>query len=416
MSNAVCFDFRLEGEQEGWRISEIQPIEVYSVPWWQDQHGELAAARFELRFDPDRLDVEEAPVRAAAATALAHLKEAGVEAFVEVLGQAKPDAWQTAAALHGLQQCSDELCCPSIDLIVRCLDDPSRRVRLAAANTLRSLGPLCADSIAQRLKAEDPEERELLVTALGCMGAPNALPYTNMLVALLDSKHEGSLYVQIAAAEALSKCGPETGHAAAVALAEFLSRASEEKAKVAAKQALISLKDVAAEVLPGLLSHQNPDIKCAAFDILDSFGDASKVVRQIAACSSDTNETVRRRCVEALLLVEDPTATLHLLPKMMDANVGTDVANLALFAIGKLGSKASSLAALVAKELKSSETEHRRAASWTLGQLGQLPNSAMKAIVAQLRNEKSEEIRSLLIQAIGSQGLAMTRFKHFFDY
>lgn len=353
----------------------------------------------------------EAPVRAAASTALAHLGKAGVEAFVEVLEHAMPSkddegslrALETAAALHGLRYCSDELCCPAVDLILRRLDDPSKRVQLAAEATLRSLGPLCADLIAEKLKAEDPEERELLVVALGCVGSPNALPYTNMLVALLDPKTEGSSKVQIAAAEALSKCGPQTGHAAAVALAEFLSKAGEEEAKTAAKQALISLKEAAIEVLPGLLGHQHPIIKCAAFDILESLGDGSGVVKEITACASDRDAKVRQRAVQALLLLKDPTVPPRLLPNLME-DIDRGVANLAISIIGKMGKSASSLAALVSKQLKSAETDQRRAASWTLGQLGELPSSTMKVIITQLRNEKNDDIRSLLIQAIGAQG------------
>lgn len=356
----------------------------------------------------------QAPVRAAASTSLAHLGKAGVEAFVEVLEPAMPSkddegslrALETAAALHGLRYCSDELCCPAVDLILRRLDDPSKRVQLAAEATLRSLGPLCADLIAEKLKAEDPEERELLVVALGCVGSPNALPYTNMLVALLDPKTEGSSKVQIAAAEALSKCGPQTGHAAAVALAEFLSKAGEEEAKTAAKQALISLKEAAIEVLPGLLGHQHPIIKCAAFDILESLGDGSGVVKEITACASDRDAKVRQRAVQALLLLKDPTVPLRLLPNLME-DIDRGVANLAISIIGKMGKSASSLAALVSKQLKSAETDQRRAASWTLGQLGELPSSTMKVIITQLRNEKSDDIRSLLIQAIGAQGPAI---------
>jgi len=355
----------------------------------------------------------EASVRAAAATALAHLGEAGVGAFAEVLEQKMPSkdeegssrALETAAALYGFTHCSDELCCSKVDLILQRLDDPCKRVQLAAANTLKSLGPLCADSIAQKLKVEDPEERELFVIALGCIGSPNALPYTNMLVALLDSKNETSASVQVAAAEALAKCGPETGHAAAMALAELLSREGEDGQRkvAAAKNALISLKEVAAEVLPGLLSHKNPDVKCATFDILTSLGDGSGVLKELAACTSDANEKVRQQAVQALLLLKDPSVPLQILPRMMDDSDPT-VAKLAISTIGKIGPMAVSLASVVAKQLKSTETDQRRAAACALGQLGELPSSTLKAIITQLRSEKNDEVKSALIQAIGSQG------------
>ena len=355
----------------------------------------------------------QASVRAAAATALAHLGEAGVGAFAEVLEQKMPSkdeegssrALETAAALYGFTHCSDELCCSKVDLILQRLDDPCKRVQLAAANTLKSLGPLCADSIAQKLKVEDPEERELFVIALGCIGSPNALPYTNMLVALLDSKNETSASVQVAAAEALAKCGPETGHAAAVALAELLSREGEDGQRkvAAAKNALISLKEVAAEVLPGLLSHKNPDVKCATFDILTSLGDGSGVLKELAACTSDANEKVRQQAVQALLLLKDPSVPLQILPRMMDDSDPT-VAKLAISTIGKIGPRAVSLASVVAKQLKSTETDQRRAAACALGQLGELPSSTLKAIITQLRSEKNDEVKSALIQAIGSQG------------
>lgn len=364
----------------------------------------------------------QASVRAAAATALAHLGEAGVGAFAEVLEQKMPSkdeegssrALETAAALYGFTHCSDELCCSKVDLILQRLDDPCKRVQLAAANTLKSLGPLCADSIAQKLKVEDPEERELFVIALGCIGSPNALPYTNMLVALLDSKNETSASVQVAAAEALAKCGPETGHAAAVALAELLSREGEDGQRkvAAAKNALISLKEVAAEVLPGLLSHKNPDVKCATFDILTSLGDGSGVLKELAACTSDANEKVRQQAVQALLLLKDPSVPLQILPRMMDDSDPT-VAKLAISTIGKIGPMAVSLASVVAKQLKSTETDQRRAAACALGQLGELPSSTLKAIITQLRSEKNDEVKSALIQAIGSQGRGKKTCKHF---
>ena len=362
----------------------------------------------------------QASVRAAAATALAHLGEAGAGAFAEVLEQKMPSkdeegssrALETAAALYGFTHCSDELCSSKVDLILQRLDDPCKRVQLAAANTLKSLGPLCADSIAQKLKVEDPDERELFVIALGCIGSPNALPYTNMLVALLDSKNETSASVQVAAAEALAKCGPETGHAAAVALAELLSREGEDGQRkiAAAKNALISLKEVAAEVLPGLLSHKNPDVKCATFDILTSLGDGSGVVKELAACTSDANEKVRQRAVQALLLLKDPSVPLQILPRMMDDSDPT-VAKLAISTIGKIGPRAVSLASLVAKQLKSTETDQRLAAACALGQLGELPSSTLKAIITQLRSEKNDDVKSALIQAIGSQGRGKKNIK-----
>ena len=55
-----------------------------------------------------------------------------------------------------------------------------KSVQQAASTALRSVGPLCADAIAEKLKTEDVAHRERLVAALGCVG-PNALPYTNML-------------------------------------------------------------------------------------------------------------------------------------------------------------------------------------------------------------------------------------------
>ena len=318
-------------------------------------------------------------------------------------------AVETAAALHGFKQCSDELCCTEVDLIVRRLDDPCESVEQAAGMALRSFGPLSADSIAQKLKAEDPHERRLLVTALGFVGPPHALPYSNMLVALLDSKNEASSQVRVAAAEALSKCGPETGKAAAAALADFLSRAPEgaegqrEQEIAAGKQALVSLREVAVQTLPALLRHKHPDVKCAALDILESLGDGSEVGREIAACTSDASDVVRERAVQALLLLKDPTMPNQVLPKLLD-DPNVDVSKLALSIIGKMGPDASAQAVAVSKQLKSEHMEQRRTAAWALGQLGAMPNSVLKAIVAQLKIEKIDEIRALLLTAMGSQG------------
>ena len=360
-------------------------------------------------------------MRSAAAAALGYLGEHGVEALAGVLEQSMPSsdpdgerssrALQTAAALHGLTLSSDELCSSKIDLIVHRMDDPCKSVQQAAGTTLGNLGALSADAIAQKLSIEDPHERELLVTAMGHMGL-HALPYTNMLVALLDSKTESVSQVRVAAAKALAKCGPETGKATAVALADFMATSEaagsqREKEISAGKDALIAFgREIAVPTLPGLLRHKQPDVKLAALEIRQSLGqsaDDPEVVRQLAACASDTNDQVRQQTVQTLLLMEDPMMANQVLPKLLeDQNVL--VAKSAISIIGKMGLKAAEQALAVSKQLKTVDTDHRRSAAWAMGQLGLVPTGALKAMAAQLKVEKIEEIRSLLIKAIGKQG------------
>ena len=313
-----------------------------------------------------------------------------------------------AAALHGFAQCSDELACPWIDLLVLRLEDPSPRVQHATRVALGCLGSSCANVLAEHLSTGDASHRAALVRALGYVGCPHALPYTNMLAKLLDPSVEAHADVRIAAAEALCRFGPQAGKSAASALIDYLLLAPEgeigHQETEAAKLALIGLGEVTYQLLPLVLSDQRPEIQCAGLDICEVLGSTSELADAIAGCATSPNDLVRQRTVQALATVSDPAIPNKILPKLLEDS-SLLVSKMAVALAGKLGPSAGSHAAAVARHLTSFDPDLRRTAAQSLGQLGLLPQSTAKDISATFKSEKREEVKVLLIEALATQGL-----------
>ncbi|CAE7364227.1 unnamed protein product [Symbiodinium natans] len=367
----------------------------------------------------------QAPVRAAAATAVAHtaamggadvlgglLKEDMPESDDDEAGEASVRSLRMAAALHGLSQCSDELMCPWMNFIVHRLHDPSPCVQHAAKVALQRVGSSCANALAENLSTEDSLHRAALACALGHVG-PNALPYTNMLAKLLDPSIETQAKVRIAAADALCSLGPQAGHSAASALMDYLLLAPEgdlgAQELEAARRALVGLRDVTPQLLPVALSDSRPEIKCAALEICEALGTAvlagigSEVLDGIVECAACPDDLVRQRTVQALGVLSDPAIPNKVLPKLLhDASLL--VSKMAVALAGKLGPPAGQHAVAVARHLTSFDPDLRRTAALSLGQLGLLPRSTAKDISATFKSEKREDVRVLLIKALGAQG------------
>ena len=364
-------------------------------------------------------------VRAAAATAIAHTAAiGGADVLGGLLKEAIPESsdgedrirsFRIAAALHGLSQCPDEFACPWIDCVVHRLEDPSVGVQHAAKVALGCLGSSCANALAEGLSTEDAMHRAGLVRALGYIGCPHALPYTNMLAKLLDPNVEEHAEVRIAAAEALCRFGPKAGKSAASALTDYLLLSPEgdvgRRETEAAKRALIGLQEITFQLLPLVLGDQRPEMKSAALDICEALGsvcsarelddDLSEGIVQCASCPTDT---VRQRTVQALGVVSDPAIPNKVLPKLLEDS-SLLVSKMAVALAGKIGAPAATHAAAVARHLTSFDPDLRKIAAQSLGQLGRLPPSTAKDIAATFKSEKREEVRILLIQALGTQGL-----------
>ncbi|CAE7215501.1 unnamed protein product [Symbiodinium microadriaticum] len=374
----------------------------------------------------DRL-FNKALVRAAAATAEAHTASSG---GADVLGsllkedipasdedETSARSLRIAAALHGLSQCPDEFVSPWIHLVVRRLDDPSPNVQHAAKVALGCVGSSCADSIAEGLSTEDPLLRAGLARALGYVGCPNALPYTNMLAKLLDRTVETHAEVRIAAAEALRTLGAEAGKSAASALTDYLLLCEGEtgsREMEAAQKALVGLQDVTHELLPRILGDPRPEMKCAALEICEALGSVgAELVDGIVESASCPDDLVRQRTVQALSVVSDAVISNKALPKLLQ-DPSLLVSKMAVAMAGKLGASAATHAMAVARHLTSFDPDLRRTAAQSLGQLGQLPKSVAKDIASTFKSEKREEVRRLLIQALAAQGAAASPFGQLF--
>ncbi|CAE7276105.1 unnamed protein product [Symbiodinium necroappetens] len=366
-------------------------------------------------------------VRAAAATAEAHTASAG---GADVLGsllkedipasdedETSARSLRIAAALHGLSQCPDEFVSPWIHLVVRRLDDPSPNVQHAAKVALGCVGSSCADSIAEGLSTEDPLLRAGLARALGYVGCPNALPYTNMLAKLLDRTVETHAEVRIAAAEALRTLGAEAGKSAASALTDYLLLCEGEtgsREMEAAQKALVGLQDVTHELLPRILGDPRPEMKCAALEICEALGSVgAELVDGIVESASCPDDLVRQRTVQALSVVSNAVISNKVLPKLLQ-DPSLLVSKMAVAMAGKLGASAATHAMAVARHLTSFDPDLRRTAAQSLGQLGQLPKSVAKDIASTFKSEKREEVRRLLIQALAAQGAAASPFGQLF--
>jgi len=369
----------------------------------------------------------EALVRAAAATAEAHTASAGgADVLGSLLKEDIPDSdedetsvrsLRIAAALHGLSQCPDEFVSPWIHLVVHRLDDPSPSVQHAAKVALGCLGSSCADSIAEGLSTEDPSLRSGLAGALGYVGCPNALPFTNLLAKLLDRTVETHAEVRIAAAEALCRLGPQAGKSAASALTDYLLLCEGEtgsREMQAAQKALVGLQDVTHELLPRILGDPRPEMKCAALEICEALGSVgAELVDGIVESASCPDDLVRQRTVQALSVVSDAAISDKVLPKLLQ-DPSLLVSKMAVAMAGKLGPAAATHAMAVARHLTSFDPDLRRTAAQSLGQIGQLPKSVAKDIASTFKSEKREEVRRLLIQALAAQGAAASPFGQLF--
>ena len=359
-------------------------------------------------------------MRAAAATAEAHTASAGgADVLGSLLKEDIPDSdedetsvrsLRIAAALHGLSQCPDEFVSPWIHLVVHRLDDPSPSVQHAAKVALGCLGSSCADSIAEGLSTEDPSLRSGLAGALGYVGCPNALPFTNLLAKLLDRTVETHAEVRIAAAEALCRLGPQAGKSAASALTDYLLLCEGEtgsREMQAAQKALVGLQDVTHELLPRILGDPRPEMKCAALEICEALGSVgAELVDGIVESASCPDDLVRQRTVQALSVVSDAAISDKVLPKLLQ-DPSLLVSKMAVAMAGKLGPAAATHAMAVARHLTSFDPDLRRTAAQSLGQIGQLPKSVAKDIASTFKSEKREEVRRLLIQALAAQGPAL---------
>eukprot|EP00439_Symbiodinium_sp_Y106_P027551 s2198_g3.t1 len=387
------------------------------------------ASEIATRMAKQRTDgfFNKALVRAAAATAEAHTASAGgADVLGSLLKEDIPDSdedetsvrsLRIAAALHGLSQCPDEFVSPWIHLVVHRLDDPSPSVQHAAKVALGCLGSSCADSIAEGLSTEDPSLRSGLAGALGYVGCPNALPFTNLLAKLLDRTVETHAEVRIAAAEALCRLGPQAGKSAASALTDYLLLCEGEtgsREMQAAQKALVGLQDVTHELLPRILGDPRPEMKCAALEICEALGSVgAELVDGIVESASCPDDLVRQRTVQALSVVSDAAISDKVLPKLLQ-DPSLLVSKMAVAMAGKLGPAAATHAMAVARHLTSFDPDLRRTAAQSLGQIGQLPKSVAKDIASTFKSEKREEVRRLLIQALAAQGAAASPFGQLF--
>eukprot|EP00931_Biecheleriopsis_adriatica_P091112 TRINITY_DN6500_c0_g1_i1.p1 TRINITY_DN6500_c0_g1~~TRINITY_DN6500_c0_g1_i1.p1 ORF type:complete len:1940 (-),score=420.57 TRINITY_DN6500_c0_g1_i1:60-5420(-) len=376
----------------------------------------------------------EAPVRAASVTALSNMAcVGGVNVLGKVLedtpsvardpdGEGSSRASSTAAALHGLGGCPDEAVAPWIPRIVDYLRDCSKVVRHVTEETLKCMGPKCAEVVSAQLQtSESTVAKEMAALALGCFQLAFAEPYVDSLISCLES---GAPEVQAAAVQSFGKLGPGAGEAAATAVARYLFRAAQgapgEPQRHSAAQALTCMREASTPALAFLLEEGNAEVRCTALEVAEKIGPLARHASyQVAKLSEDEDVNVRRRSVEALGKLGDLAVASEYLPKRLKEK-NPEVLRLSVEAIGNLGPLMIELAPQVIALLQAHAGDEfegtqniltRRTICRTLVRLGPgFSTDEIKALANQLKVDPDEETRELCALAMAEQGPSCAPF------
>lgn len=242
------------------------------------------------------VDAEDADELAAALAAAGRLRLPGAEALL--LPWARDAvAGVRAGAVEGLAHVATG---PAFEVVGAALEDPDRRVRLAAAEGLARLGGQGVPALVRAAAAPSDDAGWLaaLARALGDTGSAEAVP---ALAALLDGP------AAAAAAGALARVGAP---AAAAPLAAHLSRPGAP-ARAEAVEALAQLvaRD-SAPAIAALLTDDRPEVRATAARALGRLGHEAAAAR-LEALRGDYYGRVRRAAVEALAKLPSGAPRAH---------------------------------------------------------------------------------------------------------
>lgn len=274
----------------------------------------------------------------------------------------------------------------AVPALVRCLEDPRKGVRRAAATALGQLA-------SYNNPVEDKQ---------GSDGLPVVTSAVPHLVVRLKDPNDG---VRAAAATSLSLMGRHAS-AAVPKLIECLHDESSDVRRCAAS-AFANLGDGAGPAIPKLmecLKDYNVSVRTTAAATLGSLAyTAGRAVPSLIESLDDSNEEVRAAAVAALgqLGVRAHAAA----PRLMDCLRAQNEAlrKAAAKSLGQLRPRSEATVPALIECLRDSNEEVRTSAATALGHFGPRAKSALPALVRCLR-DTNEHVRKHAATTIGALG------------
>jgi HEAT repeat protein len=253
--------------------------------------GHLAARARKDKLDDFRYDnIRDALVTALRGDKAARVRQAGATA----LGRLDEDA-------RG-----------AVPVLASALKDKDRETRIAAADTLRGLGPYASEALPELQQVlgnagVDQHTRALCALAIGRIGVPDGLPALSTLQEVL-SNARGPKELRKAAAETLGLFGKDSAGAAAALGRVVTSGESDVMLRRAAVVALDAIGPQGRAALPALqkaLRDEDRYVRCHAMHALGGYGrelgdDTRAVVGGLLRGMDDNVLDVRLAAIETL--------------------------------------------------------------------------------------------------------------------
>jgi HEAT repeat protein len=193
----------------------------------------------------------------------------------------------------------------TLDTVKKGLSDPDTRARLAAIDTLESLGDEAAPALPDLVRALSDKDRFVRWSAARTVGRLAPIQPSVAVPKLADLAADPDIDVRLAAFAALERYGP-----AAKDAVTHLGNAAiqgDPEARIAAMKALQAIGDAAAPALPAVatnLKDDNTRVRQITCETLGRFGSkASKAAPALRKALEDPESEVRRAASNALLKV-----------------------------------------------------------------------------------------------------------------
>ncbi len=306
-----------------------------------------------------------------------------------------------------------------VPALIEALDDANAAVRLAAVNSLGTLGdPRAIAALGKVLKDDsDARVRRAAAEALGEIDDPRAVPHLldalkaekvadvrEKIVQSLAQLGDASAVPGIAAAA--NDASAATRHAVAEALGELetqsavptlvgMARDQDVDVRHAVAEALGRLESAAGlDALVGLARDSDADVRASAIESLSRLEDPRTLSTFVAALA-DASADVRSKAAEGFHRVPE----LHKAPAALLAALGDvdhDVRKNVAEALGSIGDEAAVPA--LNKALADSNADVRRAVAEALAEIG--GPDAITSLMGLLK-DPDPQIRKIVAEALG---------------
>ncbi|MEO0010055.1 MAG: HEAT repeat domain-containing protein [candidate division WOR-3 bacterium] len=327
----------------------------------------------------DELQDENPQVRRAAAVALGRIGVPVAAAELVRLANNDPFAEVRQAAREALERISDR----SVRSLLEALTAENLDEREAALRQLLDAGPAALPPLIRLAGSDDSGIRRLVAWVLGMLGEEAGLA----TLFLLTEDSEGG--VRLAAIQALSRIRHLR---AAERLSRLLEDADPKIAGMAAN-ALERLGELAVEPVFGILTHQSPDVRVRAIDVLGRLRHEGAVERLISGLD-DSSYWVRLVSAQALGEIGDVRAVPALIERLDDPD--RLVRAMSAEALGKLRDYRASM-----KLLERVEDESDLVRANVFLALGRIGNPIAVPFLMKALDDPEVRVRLAAIEALG---------------